>query len=63
MQNKNDEKCFLRSVFAGIYPIVKDPQLECHYREYASELDMNGIIYSVDVNKIDIRNIKFKYFS
>ena len=56
----NDEKCFLWSVLAGLHPIASNPHRVRHYVEYENELNMTGIPYPVEVNKIvrfEIQNV------
>ena len=57
-QNK-DNKCFMWSILAGIYPAQKNPQRISKYTAYVNELDFTGIGFPVklaDVKKFEKQN-------
>ncbi|CAC5385866.1 unnamed protein product [Mytilus coruscus] len=47
VQNKNDNKCFLWSILAYLYPVVKNKQRVTNYKEYEDEISMRAIEYPV----------------
>ncbi|CAC5378564.1 unnamed protein product [Mytilus coruscus] len=59
VQNKNDNKCFLWSILAYLYPVVKNKQRITNYKEYEDEISMRGIEYPVakeDISKVEKQN-------
>ncbi|CAC5392628.1 unnamed protein product [Mytilus coruscus] len=59
VQNKNDNKCFLWSILAYLYPVVKNKQRVTNYKEYEDEISMRGIEYPVakeDIPKVEKQN-------
>ena len=55
----DDDKCFLWSVLAHLYEANDHRYRVNHYKQYESELDMNGIVYPVavkDVPKFEKQN-------
>lgn len=48
----NDQKCFLHSVLAKLYPAKHNPFRLCHYLQHTNKLNMNGIQYSVHLSQI-----------
>ncbi|CAC5417702.1 unnamed protein product [Mytilus coruscus] len=59
VQNKNDNKCFLWSILAYLYPVVKNKQRVTNYKEYEDEISMKGIEYPVakeDIPKVEKQN-------
>ncbi len=53
IQNKKDNKCFLWSILAYLYPIAhgKNPHYVKHYEKYEHELNMDGMEYPVSVKE------------
>jgi len=49
----NDEKCFLWSVLASLYPVQLIPERVEHCVQYEHELNMNDIEYPVPLLKIN----------
>ena len=59
VQNKNDNKCFLWSILASLFPANKDKQRVTKYKEYENEINMKGIEYPVsikDISKVEKQN-------
>ncbi|CAG2243460.1 unnamed protein product [Mytilus edulis] len=59
VQNKNDNKCFLWSILASLFPANKDKQRVTKYKEYENEINMKGIEYPVsikDIPKVEKQN-------
>lgn len=48
----NDQKCFLYSVLAKLYPAKHNPSRLCHYLQHTNKLNMNGIQYPVHLSQI-----------
>ena len=42
---KHDNKCFLWSILASLFPVNKDKQRVTKYKEYENEINMKGIEY------------------
>ena len=51
IKNK-DNKCFMWSVLASIYPVSRDAERLCHYQQFRNELDFSGIEFPVTIDKI-----------
>ena len=51
IQNK-DEKCFLWSVLAHLFPKEKNPQRVSKYKPHQNVLNMDGITYPVTINDV-----------
>ena len=51
LQN-NDEKCFIWSVLAHLYPAITNPQRVTNYIQHEGRLNMNGIYFPVTINDI-----------
>ncbi|CAG2200881.1 unnamed protein product [Mytilus edulis] len=59
VQNKKDNKCFLWSILASLFPANKDKQRVTKYKEYENEINMKGIEYPVsikDIPKVEKQN-------
>ena len=55
----DDDKCFLWSVLAYLYEDNHNRERVNHYKQYETELNMNGIVYPVagkDVPKFEKQN-------
>lgn len=48
----DDQKCFLWSVLAHLYPAVNNKQRVGHYKPYEDTLDMDGIVFPVQIKQI-----------
>ena len=65
IQNDDDDKCFLWSVLAYLYEANHNRERVNHYKQYETELKMNGIVYPVavkDVPKFEKQNISVNVF-
>lgn len=49
---QNNEKYFLWSVLASLYPIASNPQCVKHYVTYKNELNMSCTSYPITTNQI-----------
>ena len=47
-----DNRCFAYAVTSAIYPVKKNPQRPTPYNERISELNMEGIVYPVEIDSI-----------
>jgi uncharacterized protein YbaR (Trm112 family) len=47
-----DQKCFMWSVLAALYPVTKDPQRVTKYANHVDKLDFNGVPFPVKVTDI-----------
>ncbi|XP_071124236.1 uncharacterized protein [Mytilus edulis] len=59
VQNKKDNKCFLWSILASLFPANKDKQRVTKYKEYKNKINMKGIEYPVsikDIPKVEKQN-------
>lgn len=59
VQNKNDNKCFLWSILASLFPANKNKNRVTKYKEYENEINMKGIEYPVsikDIPKVEKQN-------
>ncbi|VDI15968.1 Hypothetical predicted protein [Mytilus galloprovincialis] len=63
VQNKKDNKCFLWSILASLFPANKDKQRVTKYKEYENEINMKGIEYPVSIKDTPKKYIKPQYFS
>ena len=55
----NDQKCFLWSILAALYPSERNPDCVSHYEKYEDSLNMTGISYPVrqtDIPKFEEQN-------
>ena len=54
IENKNDNKCFLWSVLAGLYPVKQNPERITKYKEYEHIFDkvLEGIEFPVKIQDI-----------
>lgn len=48
----NDQKCFLYSVLAKLYPAKHNPSRLSHYLQHTNKIIMNGIQYPVHLSQI-----------
>lgn len=48
-----DQKCFLYSILAKLYPARHNPSRVSNYRQYTDKLDMKGIQYPVKLSQIE----------
>ena len=46
---QKDQKCFMWSVLASLYPSKKDPQRVIHYVQHVEKLDFSGIAFPVRI--------------
>lgn len=54
-----DEKCFMWSILAALYPVAKHPQRVTKYTEHTDKLDFTGISFPVkvaDITKFEKQN-------
>ena len=59
VQNTKDNKCFLWSILAKLYPANRDKQRVSKYKPYEDKINMNGIDYPVkikDIPKVEKQN-------
>ena len=54
IQNLKDEKCFLYSVLAALYPVdhKNNPSRTHHYRPYLNQLNTNGLSFPLPVKDV-----------
>ena len=52
VQNE-DEKCFMWSILAALYPALKDPQRISKYKEYQEELNFAGINFPMTIDQLE----------
>ncbi len=50
--NEDDEKCFLWSTLAALYPVARNPNRLSNYKRHENKLNMEGITYPVTVSQI-----------
>ena len=59
VQNTKDNKCFLWSILAKLYPANSDKERVSKYKPYEDKINMNGIDYPVkikDIPKVEKQN-------
>ena len=54
----NDQKCFIWSVLASLYPSSNNPHRQSHYAKYVHTLNVEGLSFSLQIK--DIQNSKLR---